>query len=65
MSKPRYTREDALQFHLEPTPDKWKVTATIIGPMLAGVDRPIQICSSAPTVNDNVNMAVRSARKIG
>ncbi len=29
MSKPRYTREDALQFHLEPTPGKWEVTATV------------------------------------
>ncbi|WP_422030885.1 NADP-dependent malic enzyme [Roseovarius sp.] len=29
MSKPRYTREEALAFHLEPTPGKFEVTATV------------------------------------
>jgi malate dehydrogenase (oxaloacetate-decarboxylating)(NADP+) len=29
MTKPRITREDALQFHLEPTPGKWEVRATV------------------------------------
>jgi len=32
--------------------------ATIIGPILAGIDRPIQICSTGSTVNDILNMAV-------
>jgi malate dehydrogenase (oxaloacetate-decarboxylating)(NADP+) len=29
MSKPRFTREDALNFHMEPTPGKWEVQATV------------------------------------
>src|SRR6056297_2826340 len=29
MSKPRLTREDSLQFHLEPTPGKFEITATV------------------------------------
>ena len=29
MSKLKYTREEALQFHLEPTPGKWEVQATV------------------------------------
>ncbi|WP_296417845.1 NADP-dependent malic enzyme [Pseudooctadecabacter sp.] len=32
--------------------------ATVIGPILAGIDRPIQICSTVSTVNDILNMAV-------
>ena len=32
--------------------------ATVIGPILAGIDRPIQICSTGSTVNDILNMAV-------
>ncbi|HCP82186.1 MAG TPA: NADP-dependent malic enzyme [Octadecabacter sp.] len=32
--------------------------ATVIGPILAGVDKPIQICSTGATVNDILNMAV-------
>ena len=39
--------------------------ATVIGPILAGVDKPIQICSTSSTVNDIVNMAVLAACKIG
>jgi malate dehydrogenase (oxaloacetate-decarboxylating)(NADP+) len=39
--------------------------ATVIGPILAGVDKPIQICSTAATVNDIVNMAVLAACNIG
>ena len=31
MSKSKITREDALAFHLDPTPGKWEVAAT--GPM--------------------------------
>ena len=29
MSNPKFTREDALAFHLEPTPGKWEVQATV------------------------------------
>ena len=29
MSKPKFTREEALAFHLEPTPGKWEVQATV------------------------------------
>ena len=32
--------------------------ATVIGPILAGIDCPIQICSTGSTVNDILNMAV-------
>jgi malate dehydrogenase (oxaloacetate-decarboxylating)(NADP+) len=32
--------------------------ATVIGPILAGIDKPIQICSTGSTVNDILNMAV-------
>ncbi|WP_372841529.1 NADP-dependent malic enzyme, partial [Phaeovulum sp.] len=31
--------------------------ATVIGPILTGVEKPIQICSSSSTVNDILNMA--------
>ncbi|MEZ5716518.1 MAG: NADP-dependent malic enzyme [Paracoccaceae bacterium] len=39
--------------------------ATVIGPILAGVDKSIQICSSNSTVNDILNMAVLAACKVG
>ncbi|MFN3647406.1 MAG: NADP-dependent malic enzyme [Gemmobacter sp.] len=39
--------------------------ATVIGPILAGVKKPIQICSTSATVNDILNMAVMAACKIG
>ena len=39
--------------------------ATVIGPILAGVDKSIQICSSTSTVNDILNMAVIAACKMG
>jgi malate dehydrogenase (oxaloacetate-decarboxylating)(NADP+) len=39
--------------------------ATVIGPILAGVDKSIQICSTSATVNDILNMAVLAANKIG
>lgn len=39
--------------------------ATVIGPILTGVKKPIQICSTTATVNDIVNMAVMAACKIG
>ena len=39
--------------------------ATVIGPILAGADKPIQICQSVSTVNDILNMAVLAAGKVG
>jgi len=39
--------------------------ATIIGPILTGVDHSIQICSNSMTANDILNMAVLAACKIG
>ncbi|WP_284165241.1 NADP-dependent malic enzyme [Frigidibacter sp. SD6-1] len=39
--------------------------ATVIGPILTGVDRPIQVCSTGSTVNDILNMAVIAACKLG
>ena len=35
--------------------------ATVVGPILTGVDRPIQICSTGSTVNDILNMDVLAA----
>ncbi len=39
--------------------------ATVIGPILSGVDKSIQICSSNSTANDILNMAVLAACKVG
>ncbi len=39
--------------------------ATVIGPILAGVEKPIQICSTNSTANDILNMAVVAASKVG
>ena len=39
--------------------------ATVIGPILAGVDSSIQICSTTMTANDILNMAVLAACKVG
>ncbi len=39
--------------------------ATVIGPILSGVDKPIQICSLGATANDILNMAILSACKVG
>ena len=39
--------------------------ATVIGPILTGVDKPIQICTGSSTVNDILNMAVLAASKVG
>jgi malate dehydrogenase (oxaloacetate-decarboxylating)(NADP+) len=39
--------------------------ATVIGPILAGVDGSIQICSSSSTANDILNMAILAACKVG
>ncbi|MGI3169765.1 NADP-dependent malic enzyme [Pseudooceanicola sp. C21-150M6] len=38
--------------------------ATVIGPILSGVDKPIQICSTGSTVNDIMNMALLAASKV-
>lgn len=35
--------------------------ATVIGPILTGVDKPIQICSTGSTANDILNMAILAA----
>ncbi|WP_212522897.1 NADP-dependent malic enzyme [Actibacterium sp. MT2.3-13A] len=39
--------------------------ATVIGPILSGVNKPIQICSTGSTVNDITNMALLAACKVG
>ncbi|WP_299563027.1 NADP-dependent malic enzyme [uncultured Sulfitobacter sp.] len=39
--------------------------ATIIGPILTGVDQSIQIASSTSTANDILNMAILAACKVG
>jgi malate dehydrogenase (oxaloacetate-decarboxylating)(NADP+) len=39
--------------------------ATVIGPILAGVDRPIQICSTGMTETDILNMAAIAACDVG
>jgi malate dehydrogenase (oxaloacetate-decarboxylating)(NADP+) len=39
--------------------------ATVIGPILTGVNKPIQICSTNATVNDILNMAVMAACEVG
>jgi malate dehydrogenase (oxaloacetate-decarboxylating)(NADP+) len=35
--------------------------ATVIGPILSGIGKPVQICSTVSTVNDILNMAVIAA----
>ena len=39
--------------------------ATVIGPILTGIDESIQICSTTSTASDILNMAVLAAAKIG
>ncbi len=39
--------------------------ATVIGPILSGIDKPIQICSTTSTANDILNMALIAACKVG
>ncbi len=39
--------------------------ATVIGPILSGVDKPIQLCSTTSTVSDILNMAVMAACRVG
>ena len=38
--------------------------ATVIGPILTGIDKPIQICSTVSSVNDILNMAAIAACNI-
>ena len=39
--------------------------ATVIGPILTGLDKSIQICSTTSTANDILNMAILAACKVG
>jgi malate dehydrogenase (oxaloacetate-decarboxylating)(NADP+) len=39
--------------------------ATVIGPILSGIDQPVQICSTNSTSNDILNMAVLAAARLG
>jgi malate dehydrogenase (oxaloacetate-decarboxylating)(NADP+) len=39
--------------------------ATVIGPILTGVDKPIQLCAEGSNVTDILNMAVTAACDIG
>ncbi len=39
--------------------------ATVIGPILTGVDKPIQICQNVSNVNDILNMAMIAACELG
>ena len=39
--------------------------ATVIGPILTGVDKSIQICSTGSTANDILNMAILAACQVG
>ncbi len=38
--------------------------ATVIGPILTGADKPIQICQTVSTVNDILNMAIFAAAEV-
>jgi malate dehydrogenase (oxaloacetate-decarboxylating)(NADP+) len=38
--------------------------ATVIGPILSGVGKPVQICSTVSTANDILNMAVIAACRV-
>ncbi len=39
--------------------------ATLIGPILSGIDKPIQLCATNSTANDILNMALLAASKVG
>jgi malate dehydrogenase (oxaloacetate-decarboxylating)(NADP+) len=39
--------------------------ATVIGPILTGLDRPVQIANSAATASDITNMALMAASRVG
>ena len=38
---------------------------TVIGPILTGLEKPVQICAMNATVSDILNMAVIAATKVG
>ncbi|MFQ5621941.1 MAG: NADP-dependent malic enzyme [Paracoccaceae bacterium] len=39
--------------------------ATVIGPILTGIDRQVKLCAMSATVNDIMHMAVMAASKVG
>ncbi|TYO90553.1 NADP-dependent malic enzyme [Oceanicella actignis] len=39
--------------------------ATVIGPLLTGIDRQVKLCSTTATVSDVLNMAVMAACEVG
>ncbi len=39
--------------------------ATVIGPVLTGIDRPVQICATVSTQNDILNMAIIAGCRLG
>lgn len=39
--------------------------AMVIGPILTGLDRPVQLTSTTATVSDVLNMAVMAACRVG
>lgn len=39
--------------------------ATVIGPILTGIDKQVKICATTSTVNDILNMAIMAACKVG
>jgi len=39
--------------------------ATVIGPILTGIEKPVQICSMVSTVSDILNMSAIAACKLG
>ncbi|MEM7470575.1 MAG: NADP-dependent malic enzyme [Pseudomonadota bacterium] len=39
--------------------------ATVIGPILSGLEQPVQLCAYTSTANDILNMAVMAACKVG
>ena len=39
--------------------------ATVVGPILTGINKPIQICSTVSTVTDILNMAIIAGCKLG
>ncbi|WP_339643536.1 phosphate acyltransferase, partial [Jannaschia helgolandensis] len=39
--------------------------ATVIGPILTGIDRPVQIASTGSTSSDILNMALLAACRVG
>ena len=42
-----------------------KGSDTDLDPIMAGIDSPVQLCNTAATANDILNMAVMAACKVG